>query len=177
MTEYSLFATVNADETENNISSSNNNSNTFDVGNVELTSSISVDFDASTASENANIENINSILANDTNNLLNGLSGVQAYNEHVYYQTNITSITNLNNQNVFNSQLSMDPLEQCIHMQVDPFKNAATNYSAPTSMWKNYSATSNFIESIQLDANIGFNSIQNQSTNNYFCPSNNFSSG
>jgi len=185
MNEYSLFDTnaINNDDSNANNNNNNNNDENYDVGTVDLQSSISVDFDVSSANENTNIENINNII--DTSNLINALNNIHPYNSgnHSYYQSNSTSNTNLSHQNLYNAQLNLDSLDQCIQIQAEPFKFASVSYSAtqPTSnSWRNtptYTIPAVFDETIPLGSDVDLQSNQNQTNNNYFCMSNNFNSG
>jgi hypothetical protein len=191
MNEYSLFvtSTTNNDESETNTltTNTNNNNENYDISTVDLQSSISVDFDVSSANETTNIENINSII--DTSNLINALSNVQSYNGHQYYQpnsttsnTNLNSDNNITHQNFCNAQLNLDSLDQCIQIQAEPFKFATVSYSAQSNLssWRNtptYTISASFDEPIQLEGETDLQPIQNQPENNYFCMSNNFNTG
>ena len=185
MSDYELFITAHTEDSDTN-TNTNNESRHFDVvGTVEIPN-LTVDFEIASVNENATIENINSIIANDTNSLLSALSNVQSFGQYCTYQTN--SGTNLNsNQNIF-SQLSLDPLEQSIQVQTEPFKLSTINYVTSTTTtaastmvpaWKSYSA-SNFGDLLQLESNSNIQVSQNTNMNtssNYFCQANNFTQG
>lgn len=181
MNEYSLFETNTTTNDDNDVNNNNSNEN-YDVGTVDLQSSISVDFDISGANENTNIENII-----ETSNLINALNNVQPYNSvrNSYYQPNCQSNANLINtcdQNVYNVQLNLDSLDQCIQNQGDAFKFATVSYSAQpiSASWRNaptYTIPANFDETTPLEGDLDLQSNQNQESNNYYCMSNNFNSG